>query len=170
MNANPPAARDGFTRFVIFELSGVLCAVDALRVFEITGNQRVKEIPESSSAPARELGPDYVGYIDLRGEMIPVVDLNEKLNLGAPEKKDSAKIIITDVNGEKTGFTVNSVREIMLCDESRMRDIPPLVKNSCNVCLKSILLANGAIVFVVEPDMVLQFTPGIHVCVRPADG
>jgi purine-binding chemotaxis protein CheW len=135
------------TRLVVFDLNAIICAVDALQVIEILNYQSIKEVPDMPSY--------FAGVINLRGEAIPVVDLNREFMGGETERDDIAKIIISDIKGQKAGFLVNSVREVALFDESEIKEVPPIIKNENNRYIKNILIKTDSIINIVDFSAIL---------------
>jgi purine-binding chemotaxis protein CheW len=135
-------------RLVIFDLNSIICAVDALQVFEIINYQSIKKAPDMPSC--------FVGVISLRGEVIPVVDLNMEFLKCETGCVNTAKIIISDIKGQKAGFLVNSVREVALFDESEIKDVPPIIKNDNNRYIKNILISNDMIIDIIDFSVILN--------------
>jgi len=97
------------TKVVIFSLNKELCSVEASLVYKIEKYSEVSLIPQM---------PDYIrGLYNLRGRVVPVVDLNTRFNMGDSEITKKTKIIITEKNDQLLGFMVNNVLEIINLDE-----------------------------------------------------
>jgi purine-binding chemotaxis protein CheW len=92
----------------------------------------------------------FIGVINLRGEAIPVVDLNREFMGGETERGETAKIIISDIKGQKAGFLVNSVREVALFDEPEIKEVPSIIKNDNNRYIKNILITKDSIIDIVD--------------------
>lgn len=96
-------------KVVIFTLNNELCSVDASIVYKIEKYSEVYFVPEL---------PDYIkGLYNLRGKVVPVIDLNKRFNMGDSEITKKSKIIITEKNDQLYGFMVNNVIEILNLDE-----------------------------------------------------
>ncbi|HBV99115.1 MAG: hypothetical protein JL50_07360 [Peptococcaceae bacterium BICA1-7] len=89
---------------VIFELEGVLYAIDILQVQEIMRYMEVTPVAES----------DYCteGIINLRGQVIPVVSLARRLGLPEKAPGQDTRIIVVEVCGKKSGLIVERVLEV----------------------------------------------------------
>lgn len=107
-------------QLVGFKISDEMFAVDILMVQEIIRSAPITPVPNS---------PDFVdGVINLRGDIIPVVDLRKRLNLNiAAGKEDKDWIIILDIDGRITGFIVDHVTEVMKIDESTIEPAPEIL-------------------------------------------
>ncbi|OPX46460.1 chemotaxis protein CheW [Ruminiclostridium hungatei] len=105
---------------VVFTLNNELCSVEASMVFKIEKYGEVSHIPEM---------PDYIkGLYDLRGRVVPIVDLNKKFNMGASEITKKTKIIISEKDGQLFGFMVNNVLEIINLNEASIDRSDAIIK------------------------------------------
>lgn len=96
-------------QIVIFALNNELCSVDASIVYKIERYGELSLIPQM---------PEYIkGLFNLRGRVVPVVDLNRRFNMGDSGTNKKSKIIITEKDGQLFGFLVNNVLEIINLDE-----------------------------------------------------
>ncbi|MDA8156177.1 MAG: chemotaxis protein CheW [Actinomycetota bacterium] len=88
-------------KFIIFRLSDELFGVGIGRVVEILNLPQANHLPET---------PEYiVGVINVRGELVPLVDLRKRFGLGSMPKKERVVIVRCP---EKTGLVVDEVMEI----------------------------------------------------------
>lgn len=105
---------------VVFALNNELCGVDASIVFKIERYAEVSLIPQM---------PDYVsGLFNLRGRVVPVIDLNKRFNLGDSEITKKTKIIITEKDNQLYGFMVNNVIEILNLDDDSIDKSEAILK------------------------------------------
>lgn len=115
---------------VVFSLNNQLCGVDTSQVQEIIRYQDVIKIPDM---------PQFVdGIINLRGKVVPVINLNKRFGLGETGITKKTKIIITQINGTLAGFIVNDVSEIVKFSEEDIEMTPGVVLNNANTYLKNI--------------------------------
>lgn len=112
-------------QLVGFVIGKELFAVDILTVQEIIRSAHVIPVPNS---------PDFIeGIINLRGSIIPVIELRKRLNLIKREGrayKNELKdtwILILDIDGRVTGFIVDKVTEVLKIGESTIELPPDLV-------------------------------------------
>ncbi len=96
--------------------------VDILMVQEIIRSTPITAVPNS---------PDFIeGVINLRGSIIPVIDLRKRLNLLVKDEgynKEDIWIVILDVDTRVTGFIVDKVTEVMKIQESSIEPPPEIV-------------------------------------------
>jgi purine-binding chemotaxis protein CheW len=101
-----------------FEVDGRLYAIDIAQVREVIRWQPVTPLPK---APAL-----IEGVIDLRGAMVPVVDLGRSLGGERVEIGPRARIAVTEVDGLVVGLIVHAAVEVLAVEASALED-PPLL-------------------------------------------
>jgi purine-binding chemotaxis protein CheW len=96
--------------------------VDILMVQEIIRSTPITGVPNS---------PDFIeGVINLRGSIIPVIDLRKRLNISKNLKnlnQDDTWIMILDVEGRVTGFIVDKVTEVLKIHDESIEPPPEIV-------------------------------------------
>ncbi len=104
-------------RFLCFSLGDESFALPLLQVKEVIGMADIRPVP---------LSPKYfVGILNLRGEVISVVDLRVKLSIGGrSEKKDENSIIILELDGTSIGVIVDSVDSVTSFNKEQISDPP----------------------------------------------
>lgn len=97
-------------QLVVFTLANESYGVAITTVKEIITMQKVTPLPKS---------PPFVkGVINLRGRVIPVVDLKSRLNLPETEVAHDTRIMVIEVGDRTVGCIVDSVREVLTIKES----------------------------------------------------
>ncbi len=111
------ADKEQLIQMVGFKIGKEIFGVDILMVQEIIRSAPITHVPNS---------PEFVeGVINLRGSIIPVIDLRKRLNLYTVEySKETDWILILDIGGRVTGFIVDLVTEVIKIQESSI-DPPP---------------------------------------------
>jgi purine-binding chemotaxis protein CheW len=113
MAAQATATTDNAQRYLTFRLGGTSYAIGILKVQEIIGLLRVTPVPGT---------PPYVrGVVNLRGRIIPVVDLCTRFGLPPVPDTDRTCIVITQVTGAHGAVTMGVVVE----DVAQVVDLPP---------------------------------------------
>lgn len=108
-------------QFVTFRLAGQKYAVDILKVQEIENMREITTIPNS---------PNYLeGAVNLRGKVIPVINLRKKFSLCDYEGKDRSKIVILDIGGVIMGVMVDSVSDVIRISRDVVEPPPSLSLN-----------------------------------------
>jgi purine-binding chemotaxis protein CheW len=117
-------------RFLTFSLGRESYGIDIKYVIEIIGIQSITTIPEL---------PEYVkGIINLRGKIIPVIDVRLRFKKEANEYNDRTCVIVVDINHISVGLIVDSVAEVITISEEDMVDPPQMNSGLNNRYIKKI--------------------------------
>lgn len=112
------AAAARSNEFLTFTLGEEEYGVDILKVQEIRGYDTVTRIPDV---------PDFIkGVINLRGTIVPVVDLRIKFHLGKAEYNSFTVMIILNVAKRVVGMVVDGVSDVIALVPEQMRPAPEL--------------------------------------------
>ncbi len=104
-------------KYLTFSLAGEEYGLEILKVREIIGVMDITAVPQ--------MPPFIKGVINLRGRVIPVVDLRLKFGLEPAEYTDQTCIVVVDT-GTLTGVIVDTVQEVLDIDEAQIDPPPPL--------------------------------------------
>jgi len=111
-------ARDGGSEYLAFTLGSEEYGIDILKVQEIRGYETVTRI---ANAPAF-----IKGVINLRGIIIPVVDMRIKFQLGSATYDQFTVVIILNIGGRVMGMVVDSVSDVTTLTEDQVKAPPDL--------------------------------------------
>jgi purine-binding chemotaxis protein CheW len=102
-------------KYLTFALGTEVFGIEIRFVTEIVGLQKISDIPES---------PDYVkGIINLRGEIIPVIDMRLKFKKSSAEYTDRTCIIVINIEKITVGLIVDNVDEVVTIPDTSI--VPP---------------------------------------------
>ncbi len=105
-------------KYLIFTLKDEEFAIEIGRVVEILRPQKVFEMPEL---------PDFLqGVINVRGMIIPVVDMRKRLRVPPSEK---SMIVVIYFGRDRLGLIVDDVKEIIEIEDKEISESPELLKN-----------------------------------------
>ena len=103
-------------QLVTFKLDVEEFGIDILRVQEIIRIMNITKVPNS---------PEFVeGVINLRGRVIPVINLRRRLMLPTIEKDNKTRVIVVELSGKTVGFIVDEVNEVLRIPKS-ITEPPP---------------------------------------------
>ena len=92
-------------QLVVFDLATESYGIDIGAVREIIRMQEITNVPRT---------PEFVeGVINLRGKVIPVVDLRKRFGLSVGEKSAENRIVVVDIGGQDIGVIVDAVNEVL---------------------------------------------------------
>jgi purine-binding chemotaxis protein CheW len=107
-------------RFLTFALGNESYGIEIRYVTEIIGIQPITEVPEL---------PDYVkGIINLRGKIIPVMDVRLRFKKKFREYNDRTCIVVVDIQNNSIGLIVDSVSEVITIPETEIVAPPDMSK------------------------------------------
>lgn len=116
--AVPPPELASGGEFLTFRLGGEEYGVDILKVQEIRGYDTVTRIPDA---------PEFIkGVINLRGTIVPVVDLRMKLHVGSVEYNAFTVMIILNLGRRVVGVVVDSVSDVIALKADQVRPAPEI--------------------------------------------
>jgi len=106
-------------QLVSFKIANEEFGVDILNVQEINKMVQITKVPNS---------PEFVeGVINLRGRVIPVVNLRVKMSMPNKEYDKDTRIIVVDLPGKTVGFLVDSVSEVLRIPQNIIEPPPSIV-------------------------------------------
>lgn len=109
-------------KFLTFVLENESYGINIKHVTEIIGIQQITEIPEV---------PDYIrGIINLRGKIIPVMDVRLRFKKNFKEYNDRTCIIVIDVKELSVGLIVDSVSEVLMIAPEEIVSPPEITQDS----------------------------------------
>ncbi len=115
---SPNAQTDAVTQFLAFELHGQEFAIEVLQVQEIRNYSRVTPIPNTPQS--------VKGVMNLRGAVIPIVDLRSKFNLPVTEPNQFTVIIVVNVCDKVMGLVVDTVSDVLDITKDAIEPTPDL--------------------------------------------
>jgi purine-binding chemotaxis protein CheW len=135
-------------QLVVFELSGEHYGVDILRVDSIIRLQPVTQIPHA---------PGFVeGVTNLRGTVLPVVDLRRRFNLQAREAIKDARIVVAQMEGATVGMVVDAVTEVRKVPEEDIEPPSPFVTTVDSAFIAGIAkVEDGRLIILLDVERVL---------------
>ncbi len=147
-----PTGRAG--KYLIFHLGAEEFGTDVLKVREIMGMQDITNVPQT---------PPFVkGVINLRGKVIPVVDLRLKFGLASEEYTTRTCIIVVQAQQNDDvlmiGIIVDGVAEVLMLSESEIEDTPDFGPGIETPYLKGMAKIKGKVKILLDIDRVLSMT------------
>jgi len=137
------------TRLITFILGDEKYGLDILKVRELIS------FPEGLTRIPRM--PDFiVGMFNLRGLVIPVMDLRKKFNMAGEERHEFSVIIIVDVENKYIGLTVDAVSDVIFVKEEEMQDTSELAVNVDIKFIKGVAKTKDEMIILLDIDYLLS--------------
>jgi purine-binding chemotaxis protein CheW len=135
-------------RFLTFSLGSESYGIEIRYVTEIIGIQPITEIPEL---------PDYIrGIINLRGKIIPVMDVRLRFKKEPKEYNDRTCVIVVDIRDVSVGLIVDSVSEVLTIAEQDIVEPPQINRGSSNRYIKNIGKVGNDVKLLLDCDKLLS--------------
>lgn len=106
------------SRFLIFSLCSEQYAVPLLKVKEVIALTDITPVPYSP--------PHFKGIMNLRGQVISVIDLRQKLKMPKADANQETAIIILDLSPLSLGIIVDSVESVLAVDQAEIQPPPDI--------------------------------------------
>ncbi len=119
-------SEDNTVQLVVFRLAEQEYGVSIEDVQEITRlPEQLERIPKT---------PDFIeGMMNLRGTVLPVLDMRVRFDLEKMKRNDRQRIIVLGLEGVRTGFIVDSVTEVLRLPSERIEEAPGLSKDQARI-------------------------------------
>jgi purine-binding chemotaxis protein CheW len=142
-------APDGEERqLVVFQLGSELYGVEIARVHEIIRLQPVTRVPRA---------PAFVeGVINLRGKVIPVIDLRRRFGLPSADHTRASRIVVVEIGDQVVGIVVDGVSEVLRVKTSIIEPPSPVVTGVDSEYLHGIARLTDRLVILLDLDRVLE--------------
>lgn len=145
--ANIMEKQDGDYQLVTFKVGKEEFSVDILKVQEIIRMPDITRVPNA---------PGFVeGVINLRGKVIPIIDLRRRFGLPVTDKGAEARIIVVDSNSRIVGLVVDSVSEVLRLPQSTVEPPPDIIGGVESDYIDGVGKLEGRLVILMNLDKVL---------------
>lgn len=139
---------DAVLRWVTFRLDREKYGVNVMQVQEVL---RITEIAPVPGAPSYVLG-----IINLRGNVVTVVDTRKRFGLEPREPDDSSRIVIIEVNSNVIGMLVDSVAEVVDLRKSEIETAPNVGTDETAKYIQGVASRDGELLIVVDLNRFLS--------------
>lgn len=137
-------------QLVTFKLGSEEFALDILLVQEINRRVEITKVPKT---------PEFVeGVINLRGKIVPVLDLRKRFGLVGREFTAQSRIIVVNIDKRVLGLMVDSVSEVLRIPQHTVEPPPPIVAGIDATYIKGIGKFEGRLLILLDLGKVLSGT------------
>jgi purine-binding chemotaxis protein CheW len=135
-------------QIVVFELGSEQFGVDIAIVESIIKMQAITNMPHV---------PSFVeGVTNLRGKVLPVIDLHKRFRLASREADKNSRIIVVGVNGTEIGMIVDGVSEVLTISEDVVEAAPPIATTVDSAFITGIAKIEARLVILLDLERVLS--------------
>lgn len=135
-------------QLVSFKVGTEEFGVDILKVQEINRMLKITKVPNA---------PDFVeGVVNLRGRIIPVIDLRKRLSIESKVHDNKTRIVVVDILGNIVGFIVDEVNEVLRISKDIIENPPELVSQVDSDFITSVAKLEDRIIILLDLDALLK--------------
>lgn len=137
------------SQIVVCELNNESYGLDISRVYEIIRLQPVTAVPNA---------PEFVdGVINLRGRIIPIVDLSVRFGMARSEPTRDTRIVVTGTCDTRVGLVVDGVSEVLIINNDAVEPTPAVLTTTADAsALKGIARVGDQLIVLLELDALLD--------------
>ena len=135
-------------QLVVFELGDESYGVDISRVQDINRMQEITEIPHAPES--------VVGVINLRGRVIPVIDLRKRFGLPEAVHTKDTRIVVVHLEGNLIGVIVDAVSQVLRIPADIVEPPSPVLAGVDSRYLRGIAKLDDKLVILLDLDFVLS--------------
>jgi purine-binding chemotaxis protein CheW len=137
----------GMVELATFYVGEALCGMDILKVQEINKLMEMTSVPQA---------PDYVmGILNLRGQIVTIIDLGKKLGLDTTELTESSRNIIVNSKGEYVGLLVTRISDVVDADWDKVEAPPANIGGVQGRYFKGVFKTDSRLVGILDVEKVL---------------
>ena len=158
-NGNPTAGRADIIEFVSFAIGDDHYGVAIMSVREIKGWSGVTHLPRQ---------PEYVrGVLNLRGVMVPIIDLRCRFDRGTTEATAMHIVIIVQIGERLCGLLADRVLDIVSFEASKIQPVPKMQHAAAAEFLSGLVTIGDDMLALIDLEHLLSARAGMEP-VRPA--
>ncbi len=135
-------------QLVSFRLGVEEYGVSIMKVQEIIRMQEITKVPQM---------PEFIeGIINLRGNVIPIIDLRKRFGLSCAEKTIDSRIVVVSVRERIVGIIVDGVSEVLRLSEEQIEPPPPAVSTAGREYIKGVGKLEKRLLILLDIDKILS--------------
>ncbi len=143
------AQTEEFAQFLSFNVSGEVFGIELIHVHEILRPIYITRIPNVEE--------NILGVVNLRGEIIPIVDLKKKFDQGYIEINKATRIVVLEMNSKKFGLIVEEVKHVIKIMKNTISEINNHLSSAFNNMIDHVGRNGESIVLIIELNKLISF-------------
>ena len=142
------AQNDKVLQYVTFRLDEETYGIDVMQIQEVLRYTEIAPVPGA---------PDYVlGIINLRGNVVTVIDTRRRFGLADADITDATRIVVMESDSQVMGILVDSVAEVVYLKASEIETAPNVGNEESAKFIQGVCNKNGELIILVEFDKMLS--------------
>jgi len=139
-------------QLILFRVGGQEFGIDVFPVQEIIRHREPTKVPHALTF--------IEGVINFRGEIIPVINMRERLGFGRIENTETSVIIVVEYSGHIFGMTVDAVLDLQNLPKDKIQEKTEFSDNEQTKYLKAMTKFNDRMILVLDLDKIIDFNFG----------
>ena len=148
------APEAGLLELLTFMIAGEQYAVDIERIVEIVRPRAITRVPNADSS--------IVGIVSLRGTIVTLIDVRNRLRHAVTEETPDTRIIVVDNHGETIGFEVDRVLRVVKIGRNDVEPHPVVHASEADESIRGVFRHTGALTILIDFDKLLALPHGNH--------
>ena len=145
---NAKGSEDPILQWVTFKLDNETYGINVMRVQEVLRYTEIAPVPGA---------PSYVlGIINLRGNVVTVIDTRQRFGLNSGEISDNTRIVIIEADKQVVGIMVDSVAEVVYLRQSEIETAPNVGNEESAKFIQGVCNKNSELLILVELDKMMS--------------
>ena len=144
---NNSGTENEILQLVTFRIANEEFGFNIFKVKEINKMLDITQIPNSESS--------IKGIVNLRGSVIPIVSLREKLNIPEEEYTSDTRIIVVEYQDKSLGFIVDEVNEVLRIESSIIEQAPEMTTNVETAFISGVAKLENRLLILLDLDKIL---------------
>ena len=141
-------AEDEVLQWVTFQLENETYGINVMQVQEVLRYTEIAPVPGA---------PSYVlGIINLRGNVVTVIDTRQRFGLDSADVTDNTRIVIIEADKQVVGIMVDSVAEVVYLRQSEVETAPNVGNDESAKFIQGVCNKNGELLILVELDKMMS--------------
>jgi len=142
------AAEDPILQNVTFRLADETYGINVMQIQEVLRYTEIAPVPGA---------PNYVlGIINLRGNVVTVIDTRSRFGLPSADITDNTRIVVLEIENQVIGILVDSVAEVVYIRQSEMETAPNVGNEESARFIQGVCNKNGELIILVEFEKMLS--------------
>jgi purine-binding chemotaxis protein CheW len=144
----PAAGSKTIVELATFYIGDALCGMDILKIQEINKLMQMTKVPQA---------PDYVlGILNLRGQIVTIIDLGKKLGLGTTDITQDPRNIIVNSAGGHVGLLVRKISDVVSVDMGKRESAPANMRGIQGEYFNGVYKTDTNLIGILNVDKVLS--------------
>ena len=148
MSAQDKAINAEVQQLIKFAVGEETYGLDLLRVKEVIRAREVTWLPQAPSC--------VKGIVNLRGDVIPIIDLRERFGLNQEKGTSATRVIVVEMDGKKAGLVVDSASQVVRIHCDQFSDAPSMIGESARNFITSVGKLGDDLVIMLDAEKLLD--------------